>query len=231
MARKIFVSYKHSDPHVAYLEGGENGTARDYVDVIEGLFDKTEIYKGERSGEDLSHLKDLAIKSQLRDQIFDSSVTVVLISRGMVTSMKAESEQFIPWEIAYSLKNMKRTNRATGAVRRSGSNALLAVVLPNETGGYGHFIQKPGCAGCTATTLLLNNTFPIIRAHFFNLKGLQSTTCPHCISYTGAHSYMPYVRWEDFILRPSDYIDIAVERRENLENYDLTKVPSDGILF
>ena len=51
MARKIFVSYKHTDDSVEPIN--EETTARAYVDELIELFEDDEIYKGE-GDEDLS---------------------------------------------------------------------------------------------------------------------------------------------------------------------------------
>ena len=55
MARKIFVTYKHSDNSVESLN--YQTTARAYVDKLIELFEEDEIYKGEGT-EDLSQFKD-----------------------------------------------------------------------------------------------------------------------------------------------------------------------------
>lgn len=215
MARKIFVSYKHKDVNVKPIPGGLNRTARDYVDVLESLFKGEEIYKGERAGEDLSKFTDETIRSQLRDQIFDSSVTIVLISPGMVEPGKPEKEQFIPWEISYSLQTRTRRERV------STSNAVLAVILPSFSGEYTHFIEENTCGNCATTNVKTENTFRIIAKNMFNRKYDKPTDCPGCNSYTGQHSYIPYVKWDNFIYSPDTYIKIAQERREKIDDYKL----------
>lgn len=87
MGRKNFVSYKYADggvysvPNVSeYLP-----KVRDYVTWLEKKFtDRTDhIYKGEHAQEDLSGWSDDYIWSKLKDKIYDSTVTIVLISPNM----------------------------------------------------------------------------------------------------------------------------------------------------
>lgn len=135
--RKIFVSYKYWDtnvrlpvPHISEPVS----TVRDYVTWLEKKFtDRSDhIYKGEHSDDDLSKRSEDYIWEHLKDKLYDSSVTLVLISPGMRNSWKKERDQWIPWEISYSLRKTERGGRIS---RR---NALLGVILPDCNGNYGY---------------------------------------------------------------------------------------------
>ena len=134
MGRKIFVSYKYWDHNVEYLSGYSSSypKARDYVDWIENYFDNESdhIYKGEGNDEDLSDKSEDYIWRELKDRIYDSTVTIVLISPGMKELGKWERNQWIPWEISYSIREMTRGGYT------SRSNAILAVVLPDRNESY-----------------------------------------------------------------------------------------------
>ena len=139
MGRKVFVSYKYADTSVAPVLNSYHGynttTVRDYVDIIENRMGNTNCayYKGERNNQDLSYLTEDMIWEKLKDKIYDSSVTIVLISPNMREIYRYDEDQWIPWEISYSLRNQSRNGRI------SYSNALLFVILPNSYGSYSYY--------------------------------------------------------------------------------------------
>ncbi len=138
MAQKVFVSYKYADGDVAQLSHTnwwESTTVRDYVNIFmrKAASDGCVVYKGERDNEDLSYLSEETIWEKLRDKIYDSSVTVVFISPNMRVPYQRDRDQWIPWEIAFSLRESTRSDRT------SHSNALLFVVLPDRHGSYAYY--------------------------------------------------------------------------------------------
>lgn len=224
MGKKIFVSYKYGDDQVENLSYYENSTVRDYVTKFEDVLDSSDnIYKGESDGEDLSVLSDDTIWEKLKDRIYDSSVTVVFISPGMKENWKLERDQWIPWEVSYSLKEVSRKNKNGQAVT-SRSNAMLAVVLPDSNGSYSYYLESRNCCGSGCTTHHTDKLFSIIRKNKFNLKNLNKKVCNtgETIWY-GEYSYIKAVKWSEFIKNYSTYIISACERQDNIDDYDICK--------
>lgn len=234
MGRKIFVSYKYADAQVEDLDIYEDfnifgtvftnkiaTTARHYVDRIEEILEEEDhIFKGEDDGEDMGTLADATIASKLGDKIFDSSVTIVLVSKGMKEVFTSEKDQWIPWEISYSLKEQSREGG------NSKTNAVLVVVLPDQLGKYDYFIADNTCSYCNCRTLKTDFLFQILRDNMFNIKQPVFTECHNHTSnkpYKDYSSFIYSVKWGDFSNDPGKYIDIATNIRAKINEYEITK--------
>ena len=218
---KIFISYKYADNKVLKLPDRFPTTVRDYVDLIQDAIGTNHINKGEQDGEDLSHFKEQTVESKLRDKIYDSSVTIVLISPGMKEPLERQEDQWIPWEIAYSLRESTRNGRT------SHTNAMLAVVLPDILRSYQYFIEENTCRYCNCTTYKTNTLFRILSANMFNRKNPEYSDCPNHIFGTkpqrGYSSYIHIVKWNEFIANPNHYIEVAKSIRDKADEYNISK--------
>ncbi len=204
MGRKIFVSYKYADSSVQNLNYYSNSTVRNYVDYLENLLGRNNIYKGEHDGEDLSRFTDEWTWTTLKEKIFDSSVTIVLISPNMKVYYEDEANQWIPQEVSYSLKEISHDGRY------SRTNALLYVVLPDNFGNYNYYMSYDYTYN--STTYKTNVIFEIMAKNILNKK-----------SQYGNGSYAVTVKWSDFISNCNKYIDMAVNHQDNINQYDITK--------
>lgn len=215
MGKKIFTSYKYADSNVRALTGIYPTTVRDYVDILQDKIDKTDhINKGEDDGEDMSTLADSTIASKLGDKIFDSTVTIVFISKGMKENTP-EKDQWIPWEISYSLREQSRQDK------NSKTNAVLGVVLPDNTGSYDwYYRENPACNSITHFT---NQLFTILRENMFNIKNPQTRTCNGTTILEGESSYIKTVKWDNFIENINWYIEKALEIWRVRDQYNIRK--------
>lgn len=223
MGRKVYTAYKYHDQSVQTLPGVAGvTTVRDYITLIQDKLESEDhINKGERDDEDLSDFKDETIASSLRTRIFDSSITIVAISPRMKDTTQYEKDQWIPWEIAYSLRESTRNGRT------SASGGLLAVVLPNEAGEYSYAI-KPVCATCGTVSYERSVMFDIMSKHLFNINNPEYTQCGHSGEprkvFPYHSSYMVMVRWDQFSVAPTWYIEEAFTRSKNADKYKITKM-------
>lgn len=215
MGKKIFISYKYSDSMVRPIDGINPSTVRDYVDILQTKIDASDhINKGEDDGEDMSTLADSTIASKLGDKIFDSSVTIVFISKGMKTALP-ENEQWIPWEISYSLKEQSREGG------NSKTNAILGVVLPDETNSYDwYYIHNTACNSITHKSEQL---FTILKENMFNKEKPTTHTCNGTLVFEGEHSYIKTVKWDEFRENINFYIECAIEICNSKDLYKIRK--------
>ncbi|WP_379953281.1 TIR domain-containing protein [Dokdonia sp. R78006] len=222
MGKKVFVSYKYGDEQVAKLKDtyydevdGEmkwvrrKTKARDFVDVLQNLIGKDNMNLGEKDGDSLEEFADSTIQGKLKDKIFQSSVTIVVISKGMKDPLKLEKDQWIPWEISYSLQSIKRENQA------SKMNAILGVVLPDEHASYDWYYREN--LDCNSTTHFTNQLFSMLKKNMFNLKNTETKECNGTtINVSNNPSFIKTVKWSDFNSSSyNNYIDAAVEIKDN----------------
>lgn len=223
MGHKIFVSYKYHDSSVKKITNNPwSDTVRDYVDALENYLTNSSehIYKGESDDEDLSNLSEDSIWEKLKDRIYDSSLTIVLVSPKMKETKK-DRDQWIPWELSYSLKEISRKNKSGNYVTSS-SNAILAVVLPDKNDSYEYYIRDNCCCAETCRTLKTDFLFDIMKDNMFNIKKANKKTCStSSVIYYGESSYIASVKWKDFATDPECYIEKAYKIQSAIEQYKI----------
>lgn len=200
MAHKTFISYKYSDAR----------WLRD--DIIDALGSDASYYKGEDGyTQNLSGYTAATIKEHLKGMIYDTSVTILILSPEMMQS------SWIPWEIEYSLKDVKRGDRY------SHSNGIVGVIK-KVNGGYSWIkTTRQNSDGCTVWSYDETKVPLIVSKNRRNQtpKVYSCSTCK-CVDWlTG--SYIAFVTEEEFLSNPTRFIDNAFDKSQNLNNYDITK--------
>lgn len=153
MAHKTFISYKYSE-------------ARELRDrIIESMGEDASYYKGETSDSpDLTDTSTENIKRHLCDMMYDTSVTIVIISPHIKES------RWIDWEIEYCLSLFTRNNRTS---HRNG----VVGVIQKVNGGYDWFrysTRNPD--GHITTNDHSDKVYDIIN----NNRGNQNPRIYHC---------------------------------------------------
>lgn len=201
MAHKTFISYKWSEAQ----------DLRD--DIITALGEDATYYKGETSeSPDLTDTSTENIKKNLKDMMYDTSVTIVILSPNMKES------KWIDWEIEYCLKDITRKDRT------SHTNGVVAVIMKVDN-SYEWF-KKSGtnCHGSSTVSYELDKVFDIISQNHFN-SSPEQWHCDKCKTYDWLNgSYITFVEEETFLDDPEKYINNAYDKSENdASGYDLVK--------
>lgn len=199
MAHKTFISYKYSEAQ----------SLRDKI--IKAMGDDASYYKGETAeSPDLTDTSTENIKRNLRDMMFDTSVTIVIISPNMKKS------KWIDWEIEYCLKKITRKDRT------SQRNGIVGVIMKIND-GY-RWLKKSNLEsdGCTTNSYHTELLYPIINNNRYNQnpKKYSCITCKCVDVLTG--SYIALIEEDDFLSNIDKYIDNAFDKSENdASGYDI----------
>lgn len=201
MAHKTFISYKYS----------EGSDLRD--NIIKALGENATYYQGETSDSpDLTDTSTENIKKNLTDMMYNTSVTILIISPNIKNS------KWIDWEIEYSLKNISRKGRT------SHTNGIVGVIM-KYNGGYSWFKKSnKSTDGCTSLSYEEDKVYPIINNNRFNQnpKNYSCDICKTVNALTG--SYIAYVEEDTFLNDPQKYINNAFDKSENdAKGYDIVK--------
>lgn len=225
MGRKVFISYKYGDEKVAKIKDSYfeevNGVeqfitrdtrARDYVNILQDLIGKDNVNLGEKDGESLDDFSNEKIETELKKRIKQSSITIVLISKGMKTTDEEENEQWIPWEVSYSLRVVPTEGNSKQM------NAVLGIILPDENNNYDWYYRSN--PNCNSVTHFTNQLFWIIRVNMFNICEKQIRECNGTkIHISEEPSFIKTVKWSDFNTEFYNfYLDKAIDIRDDYKN-------------
>ena len=192
MAHKTFISYKYS----------ESVALRDKI--IKAMGQDAIFYNGENGfSPNKSDDSDDAIWNYLKDMIWPTSVTIVILSPNMKQS------SWIPDEIAYSLRKVKRGETTS---KRNG----IVAVIQKVNGNYDWLMNhNTNCHG-TATVSYKNDLLPdVISANHFNSEP-PVVHCDQCKTYDSERgSYISYVQEDTFLADVNGYVDKAYEKSQN----------------
>lgn len=107
----------------------------------------------------------------------------------------------------------------------SSSNAVLAIVLPDKQNSYSYFLEDNACPCRIYKT---NTLFKILRENMFNIKSPTFNGCRNYSVgnpiYTGEFSYIRSVKWIDFIQNIEKHIQISINIKDNIKEYNICKM-------
>ena len=200
MARKTFISYKYSE-------------AQELRDaIIKALGDDASYYQGETADSpDLTDTSTESIKNNLKDMMYNTSVTIVIISPNMVKS------KWIDWELEYCLKEISRKNRT------SYTNGIVGVIM--NVNGSAEWLKTHGTNIHNSPTISYKQEYlyPIIHKNRYN-SNPPLKHCHDCNTYDFMNgSYITLVDENNFLSNPSYYIENAFNKSEDVSKFNLTK--------
>jgi len=192
MARKVFISFRYSDGHL-------------YKDELVKKFNNDDDIINYSEETDRSNMSEETIKKYLYSRLRNTSVTIVLLTPAAINHQKDYFGDVNDWiydEIRYSLED-RENNRCNG---------LIAIYTPESEK---FLVDKK------EDTVVIKDFDNLVRHNMFNIKN-NYKHCPTENRYdSDLDHYCSLVSWNDFVSNPNHYIDKAIYKRENKEEYDL----------
>lgn len=194
MAKNVFISFRYSDG-IKYKN--------QLCSLFDGYYDTVDYSEDvNRSG-----CSEATIRDYLYRKLRKSSVTVILLTPGAINHHKDWYGQYDDWmydEIRYSLEN--RAGNKT--------NGLIAVYTDEA---------KPYLIQNESDRVIVKDVDNLFRKNMMNVKPSYKTNPRLGYFDSDYDSYCSLVSFEQFTKNVGRYIDMAIEKRENLHKYELTR--------
>ena len=195
MATNVFISFRYED-------------GIRYKEYLSNLFDKNGDTIDYSEDVDRSQMSDDTIRRYLYGKLRRSSVTIVILTPKAMNHKKNWRGEYDDWmydEIRYSLEN-REGNR---------TNGLIAVYTPEAA----EMIVKKQPSG-TTTVFNVDNLF---RKNMMNIKSQYKRNSTEGVFDRDYDSYCSLIPWNDFINNKGKYVDLAVQKRNCIDRYDIVK--------
>lgn len=195
MAKNVFISFR-------YLDGIS------YKNKLAGLFDTYYDTVDYSEDKDRSQMSESTIQNYLYGKLRRSSVTIILLTPLAVNHKKNWRGEYDDWmydEIRYSLED-RENNRTNGLVAVYTPEAESMLVSRNENG-----------------SLTVKDVDNLFRKNMMNVKDEYKTNPNRGIYDRDYDSYGSLISWSEFIYNLGKYIDIASQKREKTECYNIVK--------
>lgn len=203
MASNIFISFRFDD--------GIN-----YKRELEDLFDDEREIINRSENVDRSKYTEETIQEYLYDLIKQTSITIVIITPNAVNYRKnyLGYDDWLYDELSYSLQ--QRIGNTTNGVIALYTKEAKEELFISTT----HKCQVCNKEQSVNTILNFDN---LVRKNMMNIKdSFKKNACPSI--YDVDHdSYISLIEFEEFVGNPMYYINKALEKRDNKEQYELVK--------
>ena len=195
MARKCFISFKTED--LAYKNYIQNSM---YIDMIDKSLNEPI----------LSNDEDYILNKIRKEYLSDTTVTIHLIGLYSSESRGFQEQRYIKRELQASLYNGQGNTK----------NGILGIVLPDMYNKIYDDSYNCGICGDSHNYVGVNDSTTIkeFTANYY----IQNTANNKC-SWNEDERYCVLVKWDDFIVKPEEYIEMAFQKR-SLQISNNTKV-------
>lgn len=196
MANRVFISFRFKDGNNYKLKLEEKFKSN--ADIINCSESK-----------DRSQMTEDTIQKYLYDKLRNTSVTLILLTPEAINYKRDYFGKVDDWmydELRYSLDD-REGNR---------SNAILAVYTPEAK----KYIIEENNNNDAITIKDFNN---LVRKNMFNVKDIYKFDKNSKYYNSNYDHYCSLISWDNFISDPNKYIDIALEKRNNIKHYEIIK--------
>lgn len=192
---KVFISFRMSD-------------GSDYKDRLSKKFEELDYVINKSEDVDRGNLSEDTIQKYLYEKLADSSLTVVILSPEAVDYRRDWFNNIDDWlydELRYSLED-RSGNRTNGAIALYTPEAKSQVIARE-----------------TDEVTTIADFSNLVRKNMLNVKS-EYKYCPMDSYYNSLKdNYISLVAFDTFMNSPKTYINSALEKRDRLNQFNLTK--------